>query len=126
MPSGRSGRLIGVTRVEVVVLAFGFSDFALGFFGFFTASSSDAVLCALSLASPSSSLGARRFGIIEAGGTVDRIRGNIARRRHDGPDLANAFHHTRRPQSTPIASVSGRQHPTSTLRSEFFHSTVEE
>lgn len=99
-------------RVGVAVLAFGFSDFAPDFFDFFVTSSSDALLCALSPASSSSSLGARRFGIgVKIGGAVDQIRGNIARRRRGSPDLALPFTTHGDHQSTPIASVSGRHTP---------------
>jgi hypothetical protein len=78
-------------------LAFAFSDFAVDFLDFFTTSSPDALWCALSLASSSSSLDARRFGISVKDGVVDQIRGNIARRPHGSPDPPNAFHHARRP-----------------------------
>ena len=92
------GWLIGVTRVKVAALAFGFSDFAVDFFCFFTGSSSDALWCALSLTSSSSSFGLRRFGICaEAGGGVDQTRGNIARRRQGSSDLGKVFRHARRP-----------------------------
>lgn len=118
---------IGATRVKTVVLAFGFSDFAVDFFGFFTTSSSDALWCALSLTSPSSSLGGLRFGIIgKTRGAVDQIRGNIARRQTTVQISQTPFTTHGDHQSTPIASVSGRHYPTSTPRSEFFHSPVEE
>ena len=106
------GWSIGVTRVKMAVLAFGFSDFALDFFDFFTVSSSDTVLCALSLTSSSSSLGSRRFGIsTETGGAVDRSVGILRvdnktprSRRHLSPHTATTNRYSSR--QSLVASTS--------------------